>query len=288
MIPIRSPLFVPGNRANMLEKAMALAPDVLIPDLEDSVPVGEKESARSTVSSLLPRLARAAAVVIPRVNAAYTGLMEDDLAAVIGPHIYGVTVGKVGDSGEVRRIASIVDRVEKEAGLETGGIKLVPWIETAGGVVHAYEICSASPRVVAVAFGGEDYANDMAIERTEGGAELAYPRSVVCVAARAAGVQALDTPYVAFRDPEGLRRDALTARGLGFVGKFAIHPSQIGIINDVFTPSDAEIERARRVVAAFEEAERSGRASTSLDGKMIDVPVVRRARSLLELAEKSR
>ena len=287
MTPIRSLLFVPGNRASMLEKAMGLTPDALIPDLEDSVPMGEKDSARNTVTSFLPRLARAAAIVMPRVNATDTGLLEDDLAAVVGPHIYGVTVGKVGEAGDVRRIASIVERVEMEAGLEAGKIKLVPWIETARGVVHAYEICSASPRVVAVAFGAEDYANDMEIGRTESGAELDYPRSVVCVAARAAGVRALDTPYVAFRDPEGLRRDALIARSLGFGGKFAIHPSQIGVINDVFSPSEAEIEHARRVVAAFEEAERSGSASTSLDGKMIDVPVARRARSLLELSEKS-
>jgi citrate lyase subunit beta/citryl-CoA lyase len=284
MTRFRSLLFVPGNRANMLEKAMGLTPDVLVPDLEDSVPLGEKDSARNTVMSLLPMLAEAATIVMPRVNAMDTGLMEDDLAAVVGPHIYGVTVGKVGGAGEVRRIASMVEKVELEAGLEAGAIKLVPWVETARGVVHAYEICSASPRVVAVAFGAEDYTNDMAIERTEDGAELAYPRSAVCVAARAAGVQALDTPYVAFRDSEGLRRDALIARRLGFGGKFAIHPSQIDIINDAFAPTEAEIEHARRVVAAFEEAESSGSGSTSLDGKMIDVPVVRRARSLLELA----
>jgi citrate lyase subunit beta/citryl-CoA lyase len=267
----------------MLEKAIGLTPDAVVPDLEDSVPLGEKDAARNTVASFLPRLAKAATIIMPRVNAADTGLMEDDLAAVVGPYINGVTVGKVGGADDVRRIAKIVERVEMKAGLEAGKIKLVPWIETARGVVHAHEICSASPRVTAVAFGAEDYTNDMAIERTENGTELAYPRSVVCVAARATGVQALDTPYVAFSDPEGLRRDALIARRLGFGGKFAIHPSQIDIINDAFAPSEAQIEHARRIVAAFEEAERSGSASTSLDGKMIDVPVVRRARSLLGL-----
>jgi citrate lyase subunit beta/citryl-CoA lyase len=163
----------------------------------------------------------------------------------------------------------------------------VPWIETAEAVVNAYEICSATPRVVAVAFGAEDFTNAVEIERTEDAAEIAYPRQVVAVAAKAADVLALDTPYVAYRDVAGLRRDAGVARGLGFRGKFAIHPSQIGPINEAFASSEAELEYARRIVAAFEEAEESGSGATSLDGKMIDIPIVRRARSLLELASRA-
>ena len=286
MVPLRSLLFVPGNRADMLEKAKGMAPDAVLPDMEDSVPPGEKERARETVSSLTPELARAGQVVIPRANAADTGLLEEDLAAVVGPDIFGVTVGKVGDAQDVLLISEVLEKLEERAGLPKGKVKLVPWLETAKGVVNAYQICSASPRVVAAAFGAEDLTNDMGIERTENGSEVAHARSAVSLAARAANVLALDTPYVAFRDTEGLRRDALSARAIGYRGKFAIHPSQIDIINDAFAPTEAEIEHARRVVAAYEEAERSGRAATSLDGMMIDVPIVRRARGLLALASR--
>ena len=135
-------------------------------------------------------------------------------------------------------------------------------------------------------FGAEDVTNDMRIESTEEDTEIAYPRTVVCVAARAADVLALDTPYFSFRDPEGLRRHVLAAKRYGFRGKFAIHPDQIDIINETFSPSPAEVEQARRVVAAFEAAEQQGRGSTSLGGQVIDVPVVRRAQRLLEVAEQ--
>lgn len=286
-VTLRSLLFVPGNRPDMLEKALGLAPDALVPDLEDSVPPAEKANARHIVASFLPRLTQAGVAVMPRVNPASTGLLEDDLAALVGPDIYGITVGKIGDAAQLQHVVGQVDRLEAEAGLEKGRVKLVPWIETAEAVVNAYQICSASPRVVAVAFGAEDFTNDMEIERTEEAAEIAYPRQVVAVAAKAAGILALDTPYVSYRDVAGLRHDAGVARGLGFRGKFAIHPSQIGPINEAFAPTEAELDYARRVVSAFEEAEESGSGATSLDGKMIDIPVVRRARSLLELASRA-
>ena len=285
MTVLRSLLFVPGNRADMLEKALGLAPDAFVPDMEDSVPWEEKESARTVTASFLSRLADTGALVIPRVNSLDTGLLDDDLAAVVGPHIFGVSVGKIQSANDIDQVSTTLEGLEKRAGLEVGQTKLIPWIETAMAVVNAYQIAAASPRVLGVAFGAEDFTNDMGIERTGSDSEIAYPRSVVCVAARAAGVPALDTPYFAFRDPEGLRRDAQVARSLGFRGKFAIHPGQTDIINEAFSPSLAEIEHARRVVAAFEEAERAGRGSTSLDGQVIDVPVVSRARSLLELAE---
>lgn len=269
----------------MLEKAIGLRPDAYVPDLEDSVPEAEKDNARNTVAAYLPRLASAGPPVIPRVNPIDTGLLEQDLAAMVGPNIFALSVGKVRDAADVERVSRLVEAQERKAGLQVGRVRLVIWIEIAAAVVHAYEICSASPRVLAVAFGAEDFTNDMGIERTEDDSEVAYPRRVVCIAARAAGVLALDTPYVGFRDPEGLRRDSQLARRYGFRGKFAIHPSQIDIINESFAPTPGETEAARRVVAAFEEAERSGRGATSLDGKLIDVPVVKRARGLLELAE---
>ncbi|MCH8109129.1 MAG: CoA ester lyase [Chloroflexi bacterium] len=285
MAVLRSLLFVPGNRTNMLEKAMGISPDAYIPDMEDSVPAEEKENARNVIASFLPKLAEVGPLVIPRINSLDTGLLQDDMAAIVGPHIFGVSVGKIQSTRDIDYISNIIEGLEKKAGLEVGTVKLIPWIETAMAIVNAYEICAASPRIVGVAFGAEDFTNDMAIERTEGESEIDYPRRVICVAARAADVLALDTPYFSFRDPDGLRKNSLEAKGYGFRGKFAIHPAQVDIINESFSPSSDEIENARRVIAAFEEAERSGRGSTSLDGKVIDVPVVKRARQLLESAE---
>jgi citrate lyase subunit beta/citryl-CoA lyase len=287
MTVIRSLLFVPGNRTRMLEKALGLRPDAYVPDMEDSVPLTEKANARSITASMLPRLASAGPLVIPRVNSLGTGLLEDDLEAVVGPHIYGVSVGKIASPEDVAAVSEVLERLEALADLEAGAVKLVLWIETALGVVNAYSISAASQRIVGVAFGAEDFTADMGIGRTPDQSEVEYPRRVVCVAARAAGIPALDTPYFTLRDPEGLRSDAAGARAFGFKGKFAIHPEQIQVINETFSPSGAEVEYALRVVAAFEEAERRGTAATSLDGKVVDVPVVERARGVLALAEET-
>jgi citrate lyase subunit beta/citryl-CoA lyase len=272
----------------MLDKALGFRPDAYVPDMEDSVPDAEKDNARKVIGNYLPKLSAAGPWVVPRVNALHSGLIEADLAAVVGPWIGGVTVGKIQSVDDIRAISEIIAGLEREAGLPEGTIKLVPWIETALAVVHCYAICCASPRIVAVAFGAEDFTDDMGIERTEDESEVAYAKNTVCIAARAAGVTALDTPYFRFKDQQGLTANALAARRCGFKGKFAIHPAQIEPINAAFSPSEAELEHARRVVAAFEEAERSGRGSTSLDGKVIDVPVFKRARALLDLADATK
>ena len=227
---LRSLLFIPGNRPNMLDRGLGLSPDAFIPDMEDSVPFEEKINARTVTASYLSRLKETGTLVIPRVNSLDSGLLEDDLAAVVGPHIFGVSVGKIESAIDVDRVSGVIAELEDAAGLETGQTKLIPWIETASAIVNAYQICIASPRIVGVAFGAEDYTNDMGIERRADDSEIAYPRNAVCVAARAADVLTLDTPYFSFRDPDGLRLDAQGARGTGFKGKFAIHPAQIDII----------------------------------------------------------
>jgi len=282
---LRSLLFVPGNTANMLDKALGFRPDAYVPDMEDSVPDSEKDRAREMVGAYLPKLSAAGPWVVPRVNALTSGLLEADLAAVVGPWIGGITVGKIQTADDIGVISEMIARLEHDTGLPSGAIRLIPWIETALAVVHCYAICRASPRIVAVAFGAEDFTDDMGIERSEDESEVAFARNTVCIAARAAGVTALDTPYFRFKDQQGLRINALAAKRFGFKGKFAIHPAQIETINEAFSPTEAELAHARRVVAAFEEAERSGRGSTSLEGKVIDVPVFKRARALLDLAE---
>ncbi len=270
----------------MLERALGLRPDAFVPDLEDSVPWDEKPNARAVTASYLHKAAETGVPVIPRVNSLDTGLLEADLAAVAGPHVYGVSVGKVDNPGIVAEIEDLIAGIESMADLEPGAIKLVPWIESAAAIMNAYDICRSSSRIVAVALGGEDFTNDMEIERRDDDRELAYARSVIAVAARAAGVLALDTPYFAFRDPDGLRTNSRESRGIGFKGRFAIHPAQIDVINEVYSPSAEQVLKAQREIEAFEEAASMGRGSTSLDGKVIDVPVVKRAQALIELARK--
>jgi citrate lyase subunit beta/citryl-CoA lyase len=256
--------------------------------MEDSVPAAEKANARETIAAFLPRLAATGVPIIPRVNSLDTEWIEADLTAVVGPHVYGISVGKVRRAGDIAAISRLIGKLEARAGLGFGTLHLVPWIETAEAIVNVAEICRASERIVAVAFGGEDFTNDMGMERLQDESQIAYARQALCVAARAAHVLALDTPYFKLRNPEGLRDNSLKAKSIGFKGKFAIHPEQIHTLNECFSPSAQEVAHAERVVAAYEEAERRGRASTSLDGWVIDVPVVKRARALLELACRAR
>ena len=282
---LRSLLFVPGNREDMLQKATGVMADALVPDMEDSVPDAEKGNARNVINNMLSDLVKGTQKIIPRTNALDTGLIEEDLRAVVGPLIYGVSVGKFESSWEVEHVDNLIGNLESRVGIKVGTVKLIPWIETAKGILNANEICKSSSRIVAVAFGAEDFTSDMEIERTAEGNELAYPRSIVAIAARANSVLAVDTPYPNFRDSDGLLHEANLAKSVGFKGKFAIHPSQIEAINDLFSPSNDQIEYARKVIAAFKEVEEQGRGATSIDGKMIDVPIVKRAESLLALVE---
>ena len=236
-------------------------------------------------AAYIPELAATGVPVIPRVNSLDTGLLEDDLSAVVGSHVYGVSVGKMDNPEIVAEVARVLDRAESNAGVESGAVRLVPWIESAEAIVKAYDICKSSDRIVAVALGAEDFTNDMEIKRTDGDSELAYARGAIAVAARAAGVLALDTPFFAFRDPVALKANSEMSRAIGFKGRFAIHPAQLDIINGVYSPSEDEVAQARREIEAFEEAVAMGRGSTSLDGKVIDVPVVKRAQALLDRAK---
>ena len=286
MLYLRSLLFVPGNQPNMLTKASSFFPDAFVPDMEDSVAWDDKSQARETVSVNLEMLANTGKRVIPRINSLDTGLCETDLGAIVGPHIYGVSVGKIDTPADVSVISEAIARLETERGLENGSIKLVLWIETAVGILNAHQILSSDDRIIAAAFGAEDFTNDMGIERNEDDREILFPRSQVAIAARAAGVLALDTPFFGFKDPDRLKLNSEQSRSIGFKGKFAIHPLQVDIINQCFSPSKEEITHAMEVIKVFEEAAANGRGSTSLNGQVVDVPVVKRAQSLLGQARQ--
>ncbi|HAA94906.1 MAG TPA: CoA ester lyase [Dehalococcoidia bacterium] len=281
----RSFIFVPGNRANMLERARNFNSDVIMVDLEDSVPPGEKETAREMAKEWVPALKKEGKRVMVRVNSLDTGLTRQELEAVVSPDLYGISLGKVESTWNMRDADRMLSSIEHLAGVEPGSIKMVAWAETASALVDARDIATASKRVVALAFGAEDFTNDMGIERTDTGEEVRVPRSLVPVAARAANVASLDSPFVLFQDPDALRADAQRARQMGYTGKFAIHPAQLDIINDTFSPSAEEIAYARQIMAAWEEAKAAGRGSLAMDGRMVDVPVVKRAQNLLAFAD---
>ena len=285
MEPLRTLLVVPGNRQNMIEKAQTLPADVLVLDLEDSVPAAEKANARALVRDSIAGLALKGRRVFVRINSLASGYAQQDLEAVISDGSDGISQPKPSSGDEIRKVEAIIERLERDRGMRQGHVKLIPWVETAKGLLNAFEIASASPRVVGIAFGAEDFTLDTGMERTEEGSELLHPRVMVVIAAKAADVIAIDTPYNDFRNEEGLIGEARLARSLGFEGKFVIHPSQIDPVNQVFRPSAEEVAHARRVVEAFGAAEAQGFASTSLEGKMIDIPQANRARKLLMVAE---
>jgi citrate lyase subunit beta/citryl-CoA lyase len=267
----------------MLAKALGFEPDVLVPDMEDSVTDAEKPAARRLIGEWLPRLSAHTAKLMPRINALGTQWFDEDVRTAVAPGVWGLSIGKVQTPADIDAIAAAMTAAESAAGIRTGSLRLVPWIETALAVEHCFAICTASQRIAAIAYGGEDYTHDLGIERRDDEANTLYARSAICNAARAAGIQALETPYFAFRDSDGLQQNCLASKRIGFKGRFAIHPGQIDTINRCYAPSAEEIAEAERVIAAFAEAEQRGRGSTSLDGRVIDVPVVKRARALLAM-----
>ena len=282
---LRSFIFVPGNRANMLERARAFNADVVMVDLEDSVPAGEKATARDMAVDWVPVLRREGQRVMVQVNSLDTGLTRPELEAIVSPDLYGISLGKVESTWHIRDVDRMLSSIEPRAGVELGSVKIVAWIEAASALVDARDIGIASSRVIGLAFGAEDFTNDMGIERSDTGEEVQVPRSLVPVAARAANVASLDSPFVLFQDPDALRADAQRARQMGYTGKFAIHPSQLDIINETFSPSADEVAYARQIMDAWGQAEAEGRGSLAMDGRMVDVPVVKRAQNLLDFSE---
>lgn len=278
-------LFTPGNNMRMIYKAGALGADAVILDLEDAVPMAEKETARIFVKDSIEQVAAGGVQVFVRTNAFTTGLAEEDLNWTVQAGLDGIVLPKAESKDDVLETEKLIAVLEKERGLEAGSLVIIPTLETARGVMNAYEIAMASQRVVAIAFGAVDFTRDMGINLSREGTELLYARSRIAVAARAAEVQAIDTPRIDVADREGLVRDSERGRQLGFRGKLLIHPSQIEPVNRVFSPSEDEVEYARKVVEAFSEAEAKGLGAISLDGKMIDVANFRQAQDLIALAE---
>ena len=282
---LRTLLFVPGNQERRIEKARSIAADALILDLEDSVPPAEKALAREKVAVSLEGLASTGRTVFTRINSLATPYVLPDIKAVVRSGLRGILLPKSESTTDIQKADAFITDIEVTAGLEIGSTGLLALIETPRGIINAYEIASASARIIGLAFGAEDYTLEMGITRTKEGDELYYPRMAISIACHAAGILAIDSVYTDVRDSEGLVKETKEVRQMGFQGKLVIHHDQVDPVNQVFIPSKEEVSHARIVVEAFEAAVAEGKASTSLDGRMVDAPVAERAKKLLYLAE---
>ena len=278
----RTMLYLPGNNPNMLVRGHLFGPDGIIMDLEDAVALSEKDAARIMVSKFLRQGEFGSCEVTVRINGADTEFWKKDLAAVIpAKRLDGIRLPKADDPETIRIVDEEISRLEDANGIPQGRTKLFCILETARGIWNAYDVAKASPRVTAILPGGEDLVADLKTSRSADGAELEWTRKMMVIAARAAGVDAIDTVYPRVSDDEGLRREASLSKQLGYDGKSVIHPNQIPIIHEVFTPTEAEIDKALRIVAAAKEAAERGLGAVSVDGRMVDVPVVKRAEYIL-------
>jgi citrate lyase subunit beta / citryl-CoA lyase len=282
----RTYMYVPGIQEGMLAKAPERGADAYILDLEDSVPVAQKEKARGMVSKALPDIARRThAALFVRVNGLGTDQFVDDLFSVAHPALTGISVPKIESPQQIPVVDALLKEAERRRGLNAGSLGLIVNIESALGLVHVYEILKAGKRILGVAMGGEDYALDLDVVRTENAEELSYARQRIAVAARAAEVQAIDMVFPDVNNEQGLLANTQAGRRMGFRAKQVIHPKQVALVNELLSPSKEEISKARAVVSAYEEGERSGKGAVALNGQMIDRPVVERARRLLSLAK---
>ncbi len=290
--PGRSWLFVPGNRDRMIAKAASVGADVVMFDLEDSVPPEEKANALGKVSRHLARQPTSSTrgdtkpAAFVRVNRSEGEGLAAQLGPVVRGGLVGICIPKVESPGDIATVSDMLTEFELKASLPAGSIWVQPIIETAIGLLHAEQIAGCDTRVLALAFGAEDFALDMGIDRLDAAAELDQARWHVSVAARAAGVLAVDCVYPRIDDEDGLIQETTRAKQMGYQGKLLIHPRQIEAVHSAFAPTRREIEDAQHTVDAYEAARLEGKGVTALDGRMIDEPVVERARRLLAEAER--
>ena len=285
LLKLRSLLFVPGDSERKFEKAARSGADALILDLEDSVAPAQKEAARKLVADMVDRRDRRDWSLFVRVNALDSGLILDDLVAMVRPGLDGLMIPKASGAQDVARIACYLDALETRAGMLLGSIKLaIVATETAKAMFGLHSYAPPHPRLVALTWGGEDLAAAVGAtaNRDEQG-DWTFPYQIArahCLfAASAADVAPIDTVFVDYRDVAGFERDCQRSRRDGFTGRMAIHPDQIAVINRWYAPSEAEVERARKIVAAFEA--HPGAGTLGIDGKMVDIPHLKAARKIL-------
>jgi len=292
---LRSWMFVPGDRQRMIEKAWGLSVDAIMMDIEDGVAPAEKETARRQIAASLDRLSaqlnsgvqlRTPARYV-RINAVGHERMQEDLVAVVRPGLEGVVVPKVETPEQVGIVAAVLDQQERKMKMQAGRVRLLVAIESPKGLLNAPAIAASSSRVTGLIFGAEDFSRELSLplRREAEARDLIYARSTIVIAAAAAHVQAVDGVWTDLQDPQGLASFAEQSRRLGFSGMSLIHPAQIETVNSAFTPTAEDIDYARRVLKAFEEARARGEGAIAFGGQLLDLPIVDRAQQTLKLAE---
>lgn len=277
---LRSLIFVPGNNSRFLEKAKTLSADIVCFDLEDSVPLNEKDTARSLIKETLAKRSEFKSEVYVRTNSPVSGLIPDDLHKIVQKGIDGIVIPKVNNIKELKKIEKLLVVLEKKRKMKP--IELMPSIESAEGVVNAYNIASSNKRISALVFGVFDLLNDMGIEYTKQADGAKYARAKIPVDAKAAGKYAIDAIWQDLNDENGLEQDCTIGRNLGYVGKSIIHPNQISIAHRIFHPTKDEIDWAEKVCQAYLESTKKNKGATVVEGKMIDEVHFKRAKTLLD------
>lgn len=283
----RTMMFVPGNNPAMVKDAGIYGADSIMFDLEDAVSMAEKDAARDLVYEALQTQDYGDAELVVRVNGQDTPYYANDVRAMVKAGIDVVRLPKAEDAEMVKKLDADITAAEKEFGREEGSTMLMAAIESAKGVINAYQIASASDRMMGIALSAEDYTTDMKTHRYPDGAELEFARNMVLHAARAAGVAAFDTVFTNMNDTEGFYRETEYIHQLGFDGKSLVNPRQIPMVNKVYEPTKKEIENAKNIENAIKEAKLKGSGVISMNGQMVDRPVVLRAERVMRLAKAS-
>jgi len=282
----RTMFFVPGNDPHKIVKSEVYRPDCIIYDLEDAVSITEKDSARILVKHALEEIRPDIRVGV-RINGIDTPFFEEDVRTITPLCPDFLRLPKTEKPKEVQLLDKFISEIEQANNIEVGTIKIVCTIETALGVYNAYQLATASPRVIAIGLGAEDFCTDMKTTRSADSEELRYARGKIVLEAHAAKVMALDFVYSDVKNTEGFRNNVLAGKQLGYTGKSVVHPDQIAIVHECYTPTAKEIEHANAVLSSYDEAVANGSGVIALNGKMIDTPMVTRAKDILAYAQEA-
>ncbi len=280
----RALLYMPGDDRRKIEKATTLGVDCICMDLEDGTAVNKKAEAREVITKAMRELDFGKSERCIRINSVGSGFEKDDLPAALAARPDTIVLPKVESAEQVKWVSGEIESYELSNRLPVGGIRLLAGLETAKGVLNLKEIAGAKARLEALIFGGEDFAASIGATRSPEATELLSARQAIVTVCAAYEIQAIDIVYIDFRDTEGLRHEAQQGADWGFVGKQIIHPNQVGPVQEAFTPSDDAIAYAQRVVETFEASQKEGVGAYALDGKMIDMPLLKSAQNVLERA----
>ena len=281
----RALLYMPGDDRRKIEKSTKLGVDSICMDMEDGVAANMKAEARAVIAQAMKDLDFGQTERCIRINSIGSGLEKRDLAAALSTRPDAIVVPKVETAEQVQWVSEHIETYELSSNSKLGGIRLLVGVETAKGILNLKEIASADKRLEAIIFGGEDFAASIGAVRTKAASELLYARQATVTACAANDLQAIDIVFIDFKDNEGLRLEAEQGAGFGFSGKQIIHPNQVAVVQEAFTPSNSAIEYAKRILESFEASQKEGRGAYALDGKMIDMPLLKNAQKVLDRAK---